>query len=188
MFANQRVERVACEPMRAAVLVLMVGIAALAWIAPASANAKAHTRVTLDFITLDPDDGGGPGPSKASGSKGSTYYVGRIFSKKKACKDHRQVVVYRARPGADQKRVAPTPIDERTRALVTSATSGRPTSACSCQSPTSTTPRCDRRRSARAIAPKTGLSRRRSSSSLRYLRGPIGVNRMSDADGRHPTQ
>lgn len=105
MFANQRVERVACEPMRAAVLVLMVGIAALAWIAPASANAKAHTRVTLDFITLDPDDGGGPGPSKASGSKGSTYYVGRIFSKKKACKDHRHVVVYRARPGADQKRV-----------------------------------------------------------------------------------
>jgi len=61
---------------------------ALVFVASAGAGGKASTRVTLDFIQ--------PTPS-------GTIYTGDIFSSRKACKNRRQVLVFRVRPGADQK-------------------------------------------------------------------------------------
>lgn len=68
--------------------VLLVALAALATVASASAGGKASTRVTLDFIQPTP---------------GETIWTGDIFSSKKACKNKRKVLVFRQRPGADEK-------------------------------------------------------------------------------------
>ena len=68
---------------------IAVGLAVtLACVPAASAGGKASTRVTLDFIQPTP---------------GETLYTGDIFSSRKACKNKRQVLVFRARPGADEK-------------------------------------------------------------------------------------
>jgi hypothetical protein len=53
-----------------------------------AAGGKATTRLTIDAVFL---------------ATGSTHWSGDIFSGRKACKDKRLVLVFRVRPGADQK-------------------------------------------------------------------------------------
>ena len=53
-----------------------------------SAATKANTRLTIDAVFL---------------GAGETQWSGDIFSPRKSCKDHRLVVVFRVRPGADQR-------------------------------------------------------------------------------------
>jgi hypothetical protein len=68
---------------------IAAGIAVVLLCVPAaSAGGKASTRVTLDFIQPTP---------------GETLYTGDIFSSRKACKNKRKVLVFRARPGADER-------------------------------------------------------------------------------------
>ena len=49
---------------------------------------EGDTRVTIDSAFSTPT---------------GTYWAGDIFSRRKACKNERLVLVFRARPGADQK-------------------------------------------------------------------------------------
>ena len=61
---------------------------AVACMPAAEAAGKATTRLTIDAVFL---------------ATGSTYWSGDIFSGRKACKNKRLVLVFRVRPGADQK-------------------------------------------------------------------------------------
>jgi len=70
-------------------VVLFVVAITMLCVYSASAAEGADTRVTLDNIQVTP---------------GSTIYTGDIFSDKKACKNDRQVIVYRVLDGADEKR------------------------------------------------------------------------------------
>jgi hypothetical protein len=70
-------------------VVLLAGAALMLCIPAASASGKADTRVTLDNIEITP---------------GGTIWTGDIFSSKKACKNKRQVLVYRDIDGPDEKR------------------------------------------------------------------------------------
>jgi hypothetical protein len=56
--------------------------------AAAAGGGKASTRVTIDAVFSQPD---------------GTYFSGDIFSSRKACKDNRQVIVFRQKAGADQR-------------------------------------------------------------------------------------
>jgi hypothetical protein len=72
--------------MRRVVLLAVVGV--MVCVPAASASGKADTRVTLDNIEISP---------------GGTIWTGDIFSPKKACKNKRQVLVYRSIDGPDEK-------------------------------------------------------------------------------------
>ena len=72
--------------MKRAVL-LVVAIAATC-VPAASAAAKTNTTVTIDAVFL---------------ASGQTHWSGDMKSARKACKDKRRVLIYRARPGADVK-------------------------------------------------------------------------------------
>ena len=72
--------------MKRAVLVALAVAAAcvpLAW-----AGGKANTKVTIDAALVLP---------------GEAQWAGDIFSPRKACKDDRKVLIFRVRPGDDQK-------------------------------------------------------------------------------------
>ena len=68
---------------------LLAAAIAVVSVSMASAGGKANTRVTLDYIATPPS--------------GETIYTGDIFSPRRACKNNRPVIVFRARPGADDK-------------------------------------------------------------------------------------
>jgi hypothetical protein len=68
-------------------MAIAMGIA-LACVPAAWGGGKANTRVTMDAAFLNPD---------------GTYWSGDIFSPRRACKKERRVLVFRVRPGADQK-------------------------------------------------------------------------------------
>ena len=51
-------------------------------------RGKANTRVTIDSAFINP---------------GETLFAGDIFSPRKACKNDRRVLIFRVRPGEDQK-------------------------------------------------------------------------------------
>ena len=71
---------------RIAVLAMAVAIACVP--AAEAAGGKATTRVTIDSAFSTPT---------------GTYWSGDIFSGRKACKNDRLVLVFRVRPGADEK-------------------------------------------------------------------------------------
>jgi hypothetical protein len=76
--------------MKRVILLLVAGVALL-WIPTASASPVGNTatKVTLDpYIEVSPY---------------GSIFTGKIASTKKACKDNRQVIVYRVRDGADKK-------------------------------------------------------------------------------------
>jgi hypothetical protein len=68
-------------------LLLVVAIATAC--VPAAAADKARTTVKLDGVVL---------------GNGETQWGGSIASPSKACKNNRRVLVFRVRPGKDQKR------------------------------------------------------------------------------------
>ena len=70
------------------IAVLAVAIAVACVPAAEGAGRKATTRLTIDAVFNAPS---------------GTYWSGDIFSGRKACKNKRLVVVFRVRPGADQK-------------------------------------------------------------------------------------
>ena len=72
--------------MKRAVLVAL-GVA-VACVPVAWADGKANTRVTIDSAFINP---------------GETLFAGDIFSPRKACKNDRRVLIFRVRPGEDQK-------------------------------------------------------------------------------------
>jgi hypothetical protein len=75
--------------MRRALLAMGIAMAiALACVPAAWGGGKANTTVTMDAAFLNPD---------------GTYWSGDIFSPKRGCKDGRRVLVFRVRPGDDQK-------------------------------------------------------------------------------------
>ena len=51
-------------------------------------RAKTKTTVTIDAVFL---------------ASGQTHWSGDVTSARKACKDKRRVLIYRARPGADRR-------------------------------------------------------------------------------------
>jgi hypothetical protein len=67
---------------------LAVGIALVAVPAADAGGGKASTRVTIDAVFSAPD---------------GTYFSGDIFSSRKACKNNREVIVFRQKAGADQR-------------------------------------------------------------------------------------
>jgi hypothetical protein len=69
---------------------LVVGVVAIVWVLvpSASAGGKAGTRVTMDSAFVVPVE---------------THWAGDIFSSRRVCKNKRRVLVFRVRPGADQK-------------------------------------------------------------------------------------
>lgn len=72
--------------MRRAILVAL-GVA-VASVPVAWADGKANTRVTIDSAFINP---------------GETLFAGDIFSSRRACKNDRRVLIFRVRPGEDQK-------------------------------------------------------------------------------------
>jgi hypothetical protein len=67
----------------------LLALAGLALCVPAAWGAgKARTTVTIDSVFL---------------GAGQTHYAGDISSPRKACKNNRRVLIFRARPGADEK-------------------------------------------------------------------------------------
>ena len=72
--------------MKRAVLVAF-GVA-VACVPVAWADGKANTRVTIDSAFVNP---------------GETLFAGDIFSPRKACKNDRRVLIFRARSGEDEK-------------------------------------------------------------------------------------
>ena len=70
---------------RVALLAMTIALAC----APAVwAGSKANTKVTIDSAFLAP---------------GETQWAGDIFSPRRACKNQRLVLIFRVRPGADQR-------------------------------------------------------------------------------------
>ena len=65
-------------------LLLLVAVS----VSSASARGKTATTVTLDDVFVVPVE---------------THWDGDVKSRRKACKNHRTVLVFRVRPGADQK-------------------------------------------------------------------------------------
>ena len=70
---------------RAALLVTAI---AMACVPTASAVAKTNTTVTIDSVFL---------------ASGQTHWAGDIMSPRRACKNQRLVLIFRARVGADLK-------------------------------------------------------------------------------------
>jgi hypothetical protein len=66
----------------------IAAIAVVAFVPAASAATKARTKVTIDALFL---------------SAGQTHWSGDIFSPRKACKHNRRVLIYKVRPGPDEK-------------------------------------------------------------------------------------
>ena len=69
-------------------VVLLALVCAMACVPAAWAGGKAKTTVTIDAVFL---------------ASGQTHWSGDLTSARKACKDGRQVLIYRVRPGADAK-------------------------------------------------------------------------------------
>ena len=69
-------------------VVLLALVAAVACVPTAWASGKTKTTVTIDAVFL---------------ASGQTHWSGDMKSARKACKDRRRVLIYRARPGADVK-------------------------------------------------------------------------------------
>ena len=69
-------------------VVLLALVCAMACVPAAWAGGKAKTTVTIDAVFL---------------ASGQTHWSGDLKSARKACKDGRRVLIYRARPGADVK-------------------------------------------------------------------------------------
>jgi hypothetical protein len=61
---------------------------AVACVPAAWADGRANTRVTIDSAFINP---------------GETLFAGDIFSPRKACKNDRRVLIFRARSGEDEK-------------------------------------------------------------------------------------
>ena len=72
--------------MKRAVLVVMA--CGLACVPAAWGADKKKTTVTIDAVFL---------------ASGQTHWSGDIFSPRKACKNNRRVLIFRARSGADEK-------------------------------------------------------------------------------------
>jgi hypothetical protein len=72
--------------MKRAVLLVMAG--AMACVPAAWGAAKTNTTVTIDAVFL---------------GSGQTHWSGDLMSPRKACKNERRVLIFRARSGADQK-------------------------------------------------------------------------------------
>ena len=72
--------------MKCAILVALA--MAVACVPVAWADGRANTRVTIDSAFINP---------------GETLFAGDIFSPRKACKNDRRVLIFRVRPGADEK-------------------------------------------------------------------------------------
>ncbi len=72
--------------MKCAILVALA--VAVACVPVAWADGRANTRVTIDSAFINP---------------GETLFAGDIFSPRKACKNDRRVLIFRVRPGEDQK-------------------------------------------------------------------------------------
>lgn len=68
--------------------VLLVAAIAVVCVPAASASAKTNTTVTIDSVFL---------------GAGETQWAGDIMSPRKACKNRRLVLIFRARAGADVK-------------------------------------------------------------------------------------
>jgi hypothetical protein len=68
--------------------VLLAVAIAVACVPVASASAKTNTTVTIDSVFL---------------GAGDTQWAGDIMSPRKACKNKRLVLIFRARPGTDVK-------------------------------------------------------------------------------------
>ena len=66
----------------------LLAASAVACVPAASAAAKTPTTVTIDSVFL---------------ASGQTHWAGDIMSKRKACKDRRRVLIFRVRPGADER-------------------------------------------------------------------------------------
>ena len=73
--------------MKRAVLLATAG--ALTCAPPVWGADQANTRVTIDSVFL---------------ASGQTHWAGDIFSPRKACKNDRRVLIFRVRPGTDDKR------------------------------------------------------------------------------------
>ncbi len=69
-------------------VVLLVIVSALACVPAAWAAGKTKTNVTIDAVFL---------------GSGQTHWSGDIESTRKACKNRRRVLIFRARSGADVK-------------------------------------------------------------------------------------
>ncbi len=70
-------------------VLLLMTASALACVPAALGADKANTRVTIDSVFL---------------ASGQTHWAGDIFSPRKACKNNRRVLIFRVRPGKDEKR------------------------------------------------------------------------------------
>ena len=68
--------------------ILLALACALACVPAASAAGKTRTTVTIDAVFL---------------GSGQTHWSGDIMSPRKACKKGRRVLIFRKRPGADEK-------------------------------------------------------------------------------------
>lgn len=73
--------------MRRATMTAAVVVAAML-VPAAGAAGKTNTKVTMDAAFY---------------ASGQTHWAGDIFSPKKKCKNERRVLIFRVRPGADQK-------------------------------------------------------------------------------------
>ena len=69
-------------------VLLLTLVSAVACVPAAWAGTKTKTTVTSDAVFL---------------ASGQTHWSGDMKSARKACKDKRRVLIYRARPGADVK-------------------------------------------------------------------------------------